>query len=170
MQHIDVNLPTAMHGFRPNRSTETALCAILETIKSKRSSKKKVAILALDCSAAFDILDQDLILLSLKHLELAAKWKFGLKVSWPNANILLRSAIIHLRAGSHISELAKVEGCVGVKAAWERRSFYRSKIPAVPKTRSQAFQRIPLEDTRGWIGKSLNSTLTPFWNDLPISA
>ena len=68
MPNIDLNLPSEMHGFRPNRSIETALCALLEEIKSERSNKKKVAILALDCFAAFNILDHDLILLSLKHL------------------------------------------------------------------------------------------------------
>ena len=57
MPHIDVNIPLEMHGFRPNRTTETALCALLEEIKSERSKKKKVMILALDCSAAFDILN-----------------------------------------------------------------------------------------------------------------
>ena len=73
MPHIDVKLPSAMHGFRPNRSTETALCALLEEVKSERCKKKKVAILALDCSTAIDILDHDLILLSLKHLEAGCK-------------------------------------------------------------------------------------------------
>ena len=68
MPHIDLNSPSEMHGFRPNRSTETALCALLEEIKAEMRKKKKVAILALDMSAAFDILDHDLILLSLKHL------------------------------------------------------------------------------------------------------
>ena len=61
MQHIDINLPTSIHGCRPNKNTESALCALLESKKSERNLKKKVAILVLDCSAAFDILDYELI-------------------------------------------------------------------------------------------------------------
>ena len=79
MPHIDVILAMSMHGSRPNRSTESALCALLETIKSERNSKKKVAILALDCSAAFDILDHVLILLSLKHLGAGCKMQMWIK-------------------------------------------------------------------------------------------
>ena len=57
-----------MHGFRPRRCTETALCELLEDIKVEKSKKNKVAILALDCSAAFDIINHKLILASLKHM------------------------------------------------------------------------------------------------------
>ena len=68
MTYIDVNLPEIMHGFRPFRSTETALCSLLKDAKTEKSNKNKVAILALDCSAAFDILNHELILTSLRHM------------------------------------------------------------------------------------------------------
>ena len=90
MPHIDRNLPSAMHGFRPNRSTETALCTLLEEIKSERSQKKKVAILALDCSAAFDILDHDLILLSLKHLGAGCRMQSWVKSFMSNCKYTVK--------------------------------------------------------------------------------
>ena len=106
MPHIDVNLPSAMHCFRPNRSTETALCALLEDIKSERSKKKKVAIFALDCSAVFDILDHDLILLSLKHLRAGCKMQTWVKSFMTNCryavktgNNISESWLPHIRVG-----------------------------------------------------------------------
>ena len=41
LPYIDLNLPSELHGFRPNRSTETALCALLEEIKLEMSKNKK---------------------------------------------------------------------------------------------------------------------------------
>ena len=108
--HIDLNLPSAMHGFRTNRSTETALCTLLEEIKSERSQKKKVAILALDCSAAFDIFDHDLILLSLNIWEPAAGCNRGSKASCQIASILSKLVTILQKAGFHTSELVKGGG------------------------------------------------------------
>ena len=59
-------LPANMHGFRSNRGTETALIQLTEKIKLLKSQGRKVALLALDCSAAFDVLSHSLILRSLE--------------------------------------------------------------------------------------------------------
>ena len=58
MTYIDLNLPEDMHDFRPFRSTEIALCFLIEDAKTETSNKNKVAIFALDCSAAFDTSEQ----------------------------------------------------------------------------------------------------------------
>ena len=72
--------------------------------------------------------------------------------------------ITNLSHKLQIPEIVEIRDYVCQKAAWFRRCYFRSKIPEEPKTRSQTLKRIPLEDSRGWLGKSLNSTLTPFWN------
>ena len=46
---LDKLLPDTMHGFRPNKGTETAVTTMLEDIKEKKKNKLKVAILALYC-------------------------------------------------------------------------------------------------------------------------
>ena len=97
MPRIDVNLPSAMHGFRPNRITETALCILLEEIKSERKKNKEAAMLALDCSAAFEILAHDLILLSLKHLGAGCKIQTWIKSFMTNC----KSSV---KIGNNISE------------------------------------------------------------------
>jgi len=61
-------LPNNIHGFRPNRGTESALIELLEKIKYYKSRNKKVALLALDASAAFDVLDIGLVLKSLEAI------------------------------------------------------------------------------------------------------
>jgi len=62
MPFIDNILPSNMHGFRPGKSTESALCSLLDKIHSHRASGKKVALLALDASSAFDTISHQLIL------------------------------------------------------------------------------------------------------------
>ena len=78
--------------------------------------------------------------------------------------------ISNLSRKLHIPGIVEIRNYVCQKAAWLRRSYFRTKIPDVPRTRSQTLKRIPLEDSRGWLGKSLNCTLTPFWNELPLAA
>ena len=57
-----------MHGFRPNRGTESVLKNLRETIIAEKIKGRKTAVLALDASAAFDVLDIDLILKSLEAI------------------------------------------------------------------------------------------------------
>ena len=78
--------------------------------------------------------------------------------------------ISNLRRELKIPGIEDIKKYVCQTAAWDRRSTFKSKLPATPKTRNQVLQRIPLEDTRGWFGKTLNSILIPAWNDLPTSA
>ena len=65
---LEMVLPSNMHGFRPNRGTESALLELLEKIKLLKCQGQKVAVLALDASAAFDILSHTLILRSLEAI------------------------------------------------------------------------------------------------------
>lgn len=55
-------LPDTMHGFRAGKGTESALIQVMENVKQHRSLGSKVALLALDASAAFNLLDHDLII------------------------------------------------------------------------------------------------------------
>ena len=73
--YIDSCLPDVMHGFRNNKSTETALVSVLDQIKDLKSRNKKVAILALDCSSAFDLLDHNLVTSSLERIGAGPKRK-----------------------------------------------------------------------------------------------
>ena len=50
----------------PNRGTESALTELREKVLTQKAKSKKVAILALDASAAFDVLDIDLVIKSLE--------------------------------------------------------------------------------------------------------
>ena len=63
--HLEEILPTTMYGFRKNKGTVDALINVLDNVKNALNSGKKVAIVALDASAAFDVLDHDLVLESL---------------------------------------------------------------------------------------------------------
>ena len=65
-----------MHGFRPNRGTESALLELLEKIKLLKCQGQKVAVLALDASAAFDILSHTLILRSLEAIGAALQRQY----------------------------------------------------------------------------------------------
>ena len=67
-RNIDHSLPPEkkkLKGFRRDRGTETALVSLMDKIKELKW-KKKVAIVALDCSSAFDLLNHSLVLTSLE--------------------------------------------------------------------------------------------------------
>ena len=50
------------HGFRPQHSTETATTSIFALIKRLFERKKKVILVTLDMSAAFDLLDKSILI------------------------------------------------------------------------------------------------------------
>ena len=57
------SLPSShQHGFRPNHSTETATTSIFATVNRLVERKKKVILVTLDMSAAFDLLDKDILI------------------------------------------------------------------------------------------------------------
>jgi len=57
-----------MYGFRKNKSTCDALTSLLDTVRGHRAQGKKVAVLALDATAAFDTLNHSLIIETLKRM------------------------------------------------------------------------------------------------------
>ena len=63
---IDQLLPSSMYGYRAGKSTEQALIDLTDTIKEKRVNSNYVAVVALDASAAFDVLDRSLVVSMLK--------------------------------------------------------------------------------------------------------
>ena len=65
---IDSFLPSNMFGFRKGKSTSDALTKMLDTIRAHRANGQKVAVLALDATAAFDTISHDVILKSLKFM------------------------------------------------------------------------------------------------------
>ena len=60
--------PEEMHGFRQGRSTSTAISAVVEKVKSHLMDKKCVMLVALDASAAFDMMPRDFIIQSVKTI------------------------------------------------------------------------------------------------------
>ena len=50
------------HGFRPHHSTSTAIATAISKISKSLEQKLKVAMIALDMSAAFDLLDQKVLI------------------------------------------------------------------------------------------------------------
>ena len=65
------------HGFRSNHSTTTAISQIYDTWVSAAESKKLTAALLLDLTAAFDVVDHEILLKKLKvynFSESAVKW------------------------------------------------------------------------------------------------
>ena len=75
-----------------------------------------------------------------------------------------------LRRKVKIPGIEDIRKFVCLKAAWDKRSHFKSKFPAETKTRRQSLKQIPPVDSRGWLGKCLTNTLTPYWNELPIEA
>ena len=57
-----------MYGYREGKSTEQALIELTDTIKEKRASNNYVAVVTLDASAAFDVLDRSLVITMLEAL------------------------------------------------------------------------------------------------------
>lgn len=67
-QNVNHLLPDSICGYRNKSGTESALIRVLDTVKEALSNKKKVAIIALDASSAFDLLSRDLVIKSMKIL------------------------------------------------------------------------------------------------------
>ena len=61
------SLPSShQHGFRPNHSTETATTTIFSIINKLVENKRKVILVTLDMSAAFDLLDKTILIPKLR--------------------------------------------------------------------------------------------------------
>jgi hypothetical protein len=57
------SLPSSFqHGFRKNHSTTSAALTIQNSIAKALDNKKKVVVVSTDMSAAFDLLDKDILL------------------------------------------------------------------------------------------------------------
>ena len=61
-------LPSTMFGFRKNTGTDEALTRLMDDIKERRTKGEFAAIISCDASAAFDILNRDLVIAMLKRL------------------------------------------------------------------------------------------------------
>ena len=61
-------LPSTMFGFRKNTGTDEALTRLMDDIKERRAKGEFAAIISCDASAAFDILNRDLVIAMLKRL------------------------------------------------------------------------------------------------------
>ncbi|TRY69084.1 hypothetical protein TCAL_16505 [Tigriopus californicus] len=60
--------PSELHGFRQGRGTSTALMQVTEDIKEARQKGKKVILVAIDASAAFDLISREYLMETLKTL------------------------------------------------------------------------------------------------------
>ena len=63
--HMEKVLPNNMYGFRPSRSTQDAVGHALDKVHRYRAQGKKVGIISMDASSAFDLLEHEIILRSL---------------------------------------------------------------------------------------------------------
>ena len=63
---LERTLPEELHGFRPKRSTTTAIEELLRNIYRRKDAKKGAVVVALDASAAFDLAPRELILEAVK--------------------------------------------------------------------------------------------------------
>ena len=63
--HLEKVLPDNMYGFRPGRSTQDCVRHALDKLHQYRAQGKFIAILSMDASSAFDLLDHEVILRSL---------------------------------------------------------------------------------------------------------
>ena len=64
----DRHLPSTLFGFRKNMGTADALVSLTDDIKQRRANGEYVAILICDASAAFDLLDKNLVITMLRRL------------------------------------------------------------------------------------------------------
>ena len=64
--HLERILPANMYGFRPGRSVQDAIQCVMDKIRKYRAAGHKVAILAMDASSAFDLVQHDIILRTLE--------------------------------------------------------------------------------------------------------
>ena len=74
-QHYSHELPSAFqHGFRKNHSTNTAALTLQSLIARAMDRKKKVIVISTDMSAAFDLLDKDVLLPRMKKMGISQKF------------------------------------------------------------------------------------------------
>ena len=70
-------IPQSQHGYQPGRSIETAVTQALSIVDQKKRKNKKCAIVCFDFSAAFDLIDKDLLMKKLDRLgcdETSKRW------------------------------------------------------------------------------------------------
>ena len=99
-----------------------------------------MAVLALDCSCAFDLVDHNLVASS---LELIGS---GPKMVAPTI-LEIKKYVVH-------------------KAAWASRDKFLSYESRGPMTRSRSKMNLPLPDEKGWRGKMVSTILFKAWNEL----
>ena len=71
LNYLKVNdlIPHSHHGGRPQRSTVTALATMLDKWTESYENKKELAIIVLDQSAAYNMINHDLLISKMKILE-----------------------------------------------------------------------------------------------------
>ena len=57
----------SQYGFRPGRSTTTALIEVVEEVTESFDNKQEVALTCCDISKAFDTIDHEILLMKLEH-------------------------------------------------------------------------------------------------------
>ena len=109
-QKIDQRLLSDLHGFRRERGAESVLLSLLEKVKDLKWKNRKVAILALDCSSAFDRLDHSLVLASLEVMGIVPYM-----MVWSKS--FLKGCKYSVSGGSACSEIwsSKLGACQGRK-------------------------------------------------------
>ena len=95
-------MPEGHHGFRSGRGTSTALMEVNEQVKIAWSEKKKVMIVALDASAAFDLIDRSFIMRSMKVIGAGPKL-----MKWTGSYLSDRAS--YVQVGTEQSERARPE-------------------------------------------------------------
>jgi len=73
IDHLSLILPDNMYGFRAGKSTGDAVVAIMDRVKELRGQGKKVCLLSVDASSAFDLVSHDLLLGSLERIGVGPK-------------------------------------------------------------------------------------------------
>ena len=66
VQHLERVFPDNIYGFRSGRGTQDAVGKVLDCVHQHRANGKQVALLSMDASCAFDLINHDVILNSLE--------------------------------------------------------------------------------------------------------
>ena len=169
-QHIEKNSLTNkdQHGGRPGHSTTTCLGEIVEDIREAQEAKLRVALVAIDLSAAFDTINHPIMIEKVRHLNVDS-----LTVKWLSSFLSDRNQLVEIEGVWSEPIKTGEQGVVqGGPSSGKLFNVYMDKLPmqvnneklATTPAESTAKQYVD-DDTMIVRGKDINQLIANITSD-----